>query len=1505
MKRNGKKCLSKGGIVVAIGRILACKTIRYCLIVLLLLISVAVSAQYRSSFEHFTVEDGLANNSVRSIFQDREGYLWFGTLNGLSRYDGQQFKTFTFTPGDSTSISNHKIRDIFQDGAGYLWVTTYNDHAHRFNPRSGTFVNFPAALGRAYKDCSVHSVYESSGGVVWLYLDGKGCVRVISNPETPDYSLSWFNTKDILPSLTINFVRPGIRGGAWIGTSGGICYLPDDRMSEKEPHRIRRFLSEPACNTMTMLETEKAAWIGCQSGEVYKLSRNRAELFWKTPEWGGTNNTISFIEPAGTGQLCVGSRKGLLMIDENTGTCSHLTTRNSGIVTSYVVSCFHDSYDDLWLVTSRRGVTRFQSRTGQFTHFDLRPEIRQSIQEGEKQVFWEDRNKDVWVGIYGGGISRFNRETEEFEQFLHEENNPGSLSSNLILSVFEDGSGNLWAGTYKRGLNKISLQQSGFHFKKNETGMDRDFNNEVRAIFEDSRKWIWTGNKRGDLVVYDQNMVQLFTGDELPGLDRETILTGIYAFEEDLERNLWIGTKGNGIFVLKDLPSSAGQIRSSRFRIEHIRHDPADSRSLSHNDVFDLRADRHGQMWVASYHGGLNVIRNPFQDDQQILQYRENEDDRFSISDDRVRCIFEDSEGNMWIGTANGLNFLPAQYQNTSNKKFQTIERSFDPQGLSHNDVISIVGDSDSNIWMCTSGGGLNKLKKGNSAQPFSFDHINGNEGLPSDLVMGMLEDDQKNLWIDTDFGLCKYNPANHSMENFYEDDGLEENSFSEGRGAKTSSGLLIFGDISGMVWFDPDSIRKSEKQVPVVLTNLLINGETDREKLNLARRMLGDSLQSLKLKYDENFLTLEFAGLDFKAPEKIRYMFMLQNYEEHWNRSGNLNMGIYRDLQPGTYLFRLKASNSDGLWVNPELKLALTIAPPPWQTWWAYSIYVILAAGFFFLARRFVLERIRLKHEVEFEKKLSEDKLRFYTSISHEFKTPLALIMGPVEDLLAGNKLPPQVMKPLQLVRRNTHRLLELIEQLMDFRKIQKGFFRVNPVPGDLILFLDDIYRTFVPLAEKQQIRFKYTHDLSGYTACVDYKTLEKIVFNLLSNAFKHTGAGQQVELKLIVDEAKTAFTVVVTDEGEGIREQDLPHIFERFSLGNSSRWKDESGTGIGLSLTKELVELLHGSIGVNSTPGKGSSFIVTLPHLPECPSVTTGEEARAELAYIHKFVQVVEEEPLTPDEARMQTMVSKNKILIIEDNPDLRAYLAGELSVKYRVVQAGNGKEGLDAAKNENPDLIVCDIMMPEMDGLELTGILKSEFHTSHIPVILLTARSLEEQKIEGIETGADDYVTKPFNMRYLQKRIANILNQRRQLRERYSHDPNAATGELTHSATDQQFLDKLIALIEENMTDSAFSVDSLLRHFNFGRTVFYKKMKGITGYSPKDFVRIIRMRKAGILLQDPELTVAEAAYEVGFNDPDYFSRLFKRHFGENPSEYQKKKAARSKSAVSSLSI
>ena len=1372
---------------------------------------------------------------------------------------------------------------------GYIWALTYDLHAHRFDPRTETFINFPAVLDKEYSNCAINFIFESSPGVVWMYMAGKGCVRITSQTESSDYTTQLFNSKNGLSSDYINGFWLDSNNGFWIGTYRGVTYLQSDVAGEDDLRESTQFQVDQRMNVNTFCEADSSIWIGTRSGELYKIKNNEVSLIWKTPLVGTKEQSIQDLQVTSNGNLIVATDNGLLMIEKNVDQKHYYTKRNSTLNTNTIRSIYQDRFGDCWLVTDLRGVIRFLPNTSQFTHYPLNPEIRQSILEGEKQVFLEDSNDNLWVGIYGGGISRFNRETNEFDQFTHENNNPGSLSSNLVLSVANDHSGNIWVGTYMRGVNKLSLKQSCFntiHRKPDERAV---FSGEVRSIYEDSRKWIWTGNKQGEIIVYNQDFHQLFNMQEaLPNIK---INTGVYVFEEDRNNNIWIGTKGAGIIVLKNLPKVGKGFSLEDIQITKITATSESNDDLSNNDVFDLHEDQYGQMWVALYHGGINIIRNPLRNDQQIMHFLKNEADSFAISDNRIRCILEDNEGNIWVGTAKGLNFVDKSFINSDNIKFQLVERTNSSTSLSYNDIINIFKDSNGEIWIGTYGGGINHLKNKTPEGDFVFDKIKEADGLSSNLVLNIVEDQKGYLWIGTDFGLNKYHPQKQIIENFYASDGLEENSFSEGQGVLTSSNKLVFGNLSGMVWFESDSVHKSQRVVPVVLTNLLMNGKTDKSKLNTARRFINKPEEVLQLKYNENFLAFEFAALDFKAPTKIQYEFKLENFEQNWNKSGNLNTAIYRDLNPGNYIFRLRASNSDGAWVNQDLALNIKIKHPPWKTLWAYLAYTILTIIVFMIGRRFFLERIHLKHEVQFEKQLADDKLKFYTSISHEFKTPLSLILGPVDDLLLAKNLSPIAERSLQIVKRNTHRLLELIDQLMDFRKIQRGFFKISPSAGDIVVFMNEIFQLFKPLAERKHINFTFNYKVNEPLILFDANLLEKVVINLISNAFKHTDSGCGIILNLVVIDTEKKLQISVIDEGEGIPEDDLAHIFERFNIENNSRLKDGSSSGIGLSLTKELVEIQGGKILVESKPGKGSRFTVELPFKFAKEELVNDKTGKIDLNYTRRFLKGIGNE-----EQNIETVGRKSEkkiatVLIVEDNIDLQSYLKNNLVFNYHVLVADNGKIGLELAKNEDPDLIICDIIMPEMDGIELTKMLKTEFHTSHIPIILLTAKSLDEHKFHGLEIGADDYITKPFNMVYLEKRIKNILESRKQLKERFSRDVQTTTEYLANTKKDQEFLDKVIRLVEENLANPEFSIENLLEHFSFGRTVFFKKMKGISGYSPKDFLRIIRMKKAGALLKDPNQSVSQVAYEIGYSDPNYFSRVFRKHFGENPSDYKKR--------------
>ncbi|HKJ42118.1 MAG TPA: two-component regulator propeller domain-containing protein [Sunxiuqinia sp.] len=1451
-----------------------------------------VQAQTQLNFNHLSIEDGLSNNSVSCIFQDREGYLWFGTLNGLNRYDGQHFKTYHNVPGDSTSISNNKIRTITQDGLGYIWIQTYDNQIHRLDPKNETILNFPAAFKRGWSDNSIKFLFESSSGVIWMYQLDKGCIRFVSSADPNDYSIAYFNKSNALASNVLNFVNNDSHGHLWIGTNSGLTLFPNDQVSPDSLVGVKQFSGTSKYNVLCMHDLDDQIWFGTSNGELLRYQNGKFDVLYRSAKRSG--NPITFIEPTKNQNVCIGSSDGLILYDHTTKAFKHFTTQNSQLNSNQIQSAYHDKHDDIWLVTNQRGVTRFQPDKQKFTHFPLNPDMRKSIVEGEKQVFQEDNEANLWVGIYGGGIYEFDRSSETFQPYLYNENNSGSLSSNLVLSIFEDRSSNLWVGTYKRGLNSLQLKKNMFNTLEQMPSAKNNYNKEVRSILQDHRGCIWIGNMNGDLAIYDRHLKKRNDLNRLISRVNQHIKVGIYSLLEDSQGDIWIGTKGQGIFRLKNVPEKLTAANCQKIMVQSIKHDPANPNSLSGNSVYDLHEDQNGQIWAAIYHGGLNVIQNPFGPHPDFLQYKLNENDKYSISDNRIRCILEDADHNMWIGTANGLNFLSNNYLISNNKKFiQITNNPGDPTSLSNNDVVYLFQDSNHTIWAGTYGGGLNELQTSNNENHFTWKHFNTKSGLTSNVVFSIVEDGSKNLWMGTDLGLCKFSPAQNHFEDYYANDGIGENIFSESACLYTPGKLLLFGHASGLVYFQQDSIYKSKQNVPIVLTDFLINGEKDQKKYISAKDIIGHPSNALNLKYNQNFLTFEFAALDYKAPANVQYEYKLDNYEQNWNKSGNLNKAYYKALQPGEYTFRLRATNSDGVWLPKELKLQLNIAPPIWKTNWAYLIYFLILIFILWLVRKIMLERIHLIHQVNFEKEMVDEKLKFYTSISHEFKTPLSLIIGPVEDMVNTKNLPDRLSNNLNIVKRNSHRLLELVEQLLDFRKIQKGYFPLKYSKSDLVGFLKDICSTFVPLSKRKQIEFSVNCNLTKYDAVMDFKSIEKIVFNLLSNAFKYTPEGGTISLNAWIDPNSQQVKIEVEDTGEGIKEVDLPQIFTRFSFVDHSKYENESSSGIGLSLTKELVELHHGEIKVESTYGEGSKFTVLLPTRNKHVNGNAIEEmAIRDHSYSEKFIHVLEEDVQLNSKKDSHSLLNKEKILIVEDNADLRNYLCESLSTQYDTTQAADGKEGLEIAKEQDIDLIVCDIMMPEMDGLELTGILKKEFSTSHIPIILLTARSLDEHKIEGIEHGADDYITKPFNMVYLQKRIQNILRQRKQLKERFSSDLQLEPENLSESTADQKFLSEVTELIEANMINPEFTVDSLVEHFKFGRTIFYKKMKGISGYSPKEYVSIVRMKKAGTLLCDHNLNVSQVAYDVGFNDASYFSKTFKKHFGISPTEYQKNK-------------
>ncbi len=1460
-----------------------------------------IFADTQLQFEHFTIENGLSNNSVRTIIQDKKGFLWFATLNGLNRYDGKNIRVFTSEPGNLKSLSNNRVHSLVEDSYEYLWLFTFDDEIHRFDPKTEEFLNINRIIEKQFGKGAVGNTFvETSPGVMWIMLTQGGLVRFIGSENPKEYKIDYFDTSSLLPGNIVNFIHKDKTGLIWLGTNGGLVTLVSDTFDIGSLVCKRYFDKSNVSNFTTVCENGDILWFGTDDNGLLfysfldntleKWDRGLIKVFPVTDIARGKSNDI----------LVTTRDNGIFYLPDNGKDIHHYQrgqTVSDGLKDDLYFDIYADNTGKFWLTSPRRGITLFDPNDRKFTFYDLNSKWRESLGDAEKHIFFEDSNGEFWLGLYGGGICHFNRRTRQFEQYFYIPSNPNSISSNLVLSIFEDSSKNLWIGTFQGGLNKLELLHYDFRFIQPVRNASFKIENEVRRIIEDRFGRLWVGTKGGHVYCYNQQKDICFKIPEDLNNGSNYIMSSVHALLEDRNGNLWIGTKGEGLYRINRLFTS-GQLKNKYFKIDHYLENQLsqgfEHPGISNNAVFDLFQDHRGQIWVGTYNGGLNLIENP--SDKIIFKYYRNDPgNESSICDDRIRCFLQDSEKNLWIGTSNGLSLLKYEYLNVTEKKFINITRDpSDKSSLSNNDILCLHEDKQGNIWVATYGGGLNLLHKDSETGKYWFEHYFKKHGLSSDVIFSILEDRNNNLWLGTDNGLCKFSSFGKQIEKFIDKEGLGDNFFSEGVCIVATNSEFIFGQKSGFICFFPDSIKKDKRSYPIVLTGLIIFDEPvvpGSENSPLKKSI--ETTEAIRLKYNQNFIGIEFAVLDFKNPEKIQYAFILENFEEKWNYVINQNKAVYRGLSPGEYIFKVRGTNSDGLWMTEPAVLQITILPPVWRTKAAFLIYLGLVLFLIWLIRYTVLRQIKMKHEIILEKRLTEDKLTFFTNISHEFKTPLTLINGLTEDLLTNTDYPPDLRNDVNLIKKNSTKLLMLIEQLLDFRRIQKGKMDLKTEPVELVTFFKDIYFTFLPMTDKKNIEFVFKSNFKKYTGWIDPKHIEKVIINLLSNAIKHTPEKKKIIFDLHIFHDNKEIELRVIDQGQGISQENLARIFDRFAFIKNDVYGKYSGSGIGLSLSRDLVKLHKGEITVESAMNKGSTFIVRLPvgeftysdeekvisdHVPEITDVILDVEDEIELSE-------------TDSSRKLTSSAVKNQILVIEDNDDLINYLTEKLKKYFIVAVAGDGEKGLEIANRIMPDLIICDIMMPKMDGLEVTRQLKNNFTTSHIPIIILTAKSTTDQKIDGIETGADDYITKPFNMRYLLKRINNIINQRKKLKEKFSQDPGIKPEKLSSSSADQKFLTNVISLVETNLRNPDFSIDDMVVELGHSRTVFYKKMKGITGYAPKEFTRLIRMKKAAVLLRETDITATQVSYEIGYNDPDYFSKSFKNFFGEPPSEYQKK--------------
>ncbi len=1349
---------------------------------LLLWSQVTFSQQSDLNFVNFSSENGLSSNTVTTILKDKYGYMWFGTDDGLNKFDGINFSVYRHKQSDTLSIGANSILAMHEDRSGNLWVGT-NATLSLYDRKKDCFINYRFTVNN-----TVRTIFRDHSGKLWI---GSYIGLFTFDPQTG--KTTRYNAAGKPGQLVSNVIT---------------CILEDSR------HRI---------------------WIGGNSGlYLYQRSTNDFRHFAHNPadSLSLPDNSIKAITEDHNGNLWIGSEDG-------------------GLST---------------LLPDGKGF-----RTYKYNKTD-----KQTLSSNRVWTITAEHPNSLWVGTEEG-LNIFDLQKKTSRRVEHDARNKYSLHGKSVRSIFIDKNGIYWIGTYQGGISKYDKNLTFFNLRKSNPFDPKGLTAPVVTSFsEDGNGDIYVGTDGGGINLYHRNTGlfdhPLFYGEGKP--------PAVLALEH-LNGELWIGTFMQGLYVLN---MQTGNVR------HYVKGDGPED--LSGNDVFCLKKDSKGNIWIGTNGNGVNVY-DPVSG--QFRRFDKAHGDPADINALRrgfIRTIEEDESGNILIGTLGaGIIML-----DPSLDKVRVFNR--ENSNLPANDMQAICAGKNDRIWIGTAGEGLCLFE----AKTGKFVRYAEQQGISNAVIYKILEDDAGRVWVSTNKGISSFDPSTSRFKNYYPYNGLQPSTFCLGAGLKTSKGELFFGGLDGFNYFNPKLLNYNRNVPKIVLTDLRIstssvipgNKSAIKEHISVAKE--------IRLDYKQNF-SIDFTTLNYTAPQESRYCYMLDGFDKTWNDVGTSRTAVFSNLPPGEYVFRVKASSDDGSWTTEQAFVHIYVRPPFWLTVYAYIFYV-LAAGFILwmlrqrairkIRNKFALEqeRLQIRQAMELERKEAERqrefeqvKIKYLTNLSHEFRTPVSLIVGPVEKLIREEECQPK-LKQLHLIKRNARRLLNMVNQLLDFRKLEEQELKLNLTDGDIVSFIGEVVELFKDTSDRRHINFSFTSSLGSFYTRFDRDKIERILFNLLSNAFKFTPKGGQISLNVDHDPA-LGLRIMVTDTGVGMTPEIQERIFVRFFQGDVHPGILNQGSGIGLSIALEFVKMHNGTVTVESIPGKGSIFTVQLPLEPvqepveSMDQLVVSPDGHLDSGDMHPDVADAQQASVSATE--------KLTVLLIEDNDDFRYYLKDNLQPFYKIVEASDGKEGWQKVLSAHPQVIVSDISMPYMDGIQLSQKIKSDKRTSHIPIILLTALTGDASQLQGLKTGASDYLTKPFNFEILNVKISNLLLLNKSLKDTYTRQLKVVTPAAEVESEDEKFLVKVTQYIETNINSDNLTVEDLSKHLFMSRASLYNKVVQLTGETPVEFIRSIKLNKAASLLENSDMKIAQIGYAVGFSTPNYFARAFKAKFNLLPSEYQ----------------
>jgi signal transduction histidine kinase/ligand-binding sensor domain-containing protein/AraC-like DNA-binding protein len=1381
----------------------------------------------------------------------------------------------------------------------------------KYNPENK--INFTPIFSESKFDINfIWCVVQDIRGFLWIgsadgiyRYDGVN-FKYFNHSDEDGFGLSSGNVK----TLFIDHL-----GELWIGTSGGGLnrYNYDKENFTKYIHNLLDSTSISSNTILTIFEDKnKGLWIGTENGglNLFNREKNNFINFRHDPldETSLSSNKVSCIYEDTNGFLWIGTLGGgLNKFDRTSNKFSRYSfdyNDNNSLSNDIVTGICEDKFGSLWISTLGGGLNRLKSIGSQdqiiFERYTFNPKKAGSISNNNISTLYLDKDDVLWIGTWDGGLNILipnenKNSSPMFSSYKHDPFNEKSIKTNNVVNIYEDNSGLIWISSWGGGLQFINKKQKQFRTYKFEPNSQFSLSDDaVSAVYEDKTVTLWVGTWNGGLNKLDKESNKFIYFKNNPKKVMSISDNAVAPIYEDNSGVFWVGTWQGGL----------NQFDRETGKFYTFRHDPKNRYSISDDRIVSIIEDKEKILWIGTYYGGLNKFDKKI---ERFISFKNEPDNPNSLSADHVSSLCLDDSGSLWIGTkAGGLNTY-----DYSNNKF--IHYKNDPKNFNSisNDKITFLYWSLGVLWIGTENG-LNKFSKKNGR----FKRYEIRDGLPSNYICGILEDDHQNLWISTSHGISKFNIEKETFRNYDVSDGLQGNEFEEnGAAFKSKTGELIFGGAHGLNIFYPDSILDNSHIPPVYITDFkLFNnsvpiGFDSLTGRTILKRSIIDC-EEIKLNYSDKVFTFEFAALDFQVPLKNKYAYIMEGFDKDWNYTDAIrNLATYTNLDPGEYIFRVKGSNNDGIWNEEGASLKIIILPPWWRTIWAYIFYSFLILSIIYFTWKTQLKRIRVRHEFEMSKfetqklhEVDELKSRFFTNISHEFRTPLTLILGPVKQMIERTK-DQRFKDDLSMVHRNAYKLIELVNELLDISKLESGNMKLQTVPQNIIPLLKAMVLSFSSYAERKQITLQFNYDVDEIIVYLDKDKFEKIINNILSNAFKFTPNGGKVEVSARPKHFSfphlvkgDSIEIIIADTGIGILKEKLSKIFDRFYQVDSSHTREQEGTGIGLALTKELIDLHKGTINVESEEGRGTTVTVNIllgtEHLKPDEII---EQIEKQEHYKPKSLEhTIQVEGIGEDHKIIYREIEDDSLpllLIVEDNADVRKYIKDNLDSEFRIIEAKDGDDGWNKSVENIPDLIVSDVMMPKMDGFKFCEKLKIDERTSHIPVILLTAKAAKQDKLDGYELGADEYILKPFETDELKARIKNLIQQRERIHQHFKEHGLIELNLAKITATDKKFLKSVYESIINNISDSNFSIEHLAEKINISRSVLQRKVVSLTGEKPGELIRRVRINKAAELIKKRFGNLSEIALEVGFNNPAYFSEVFKKQFGVTPSQYQHK--------------